>query len=105
LKIAPDIAAGVITLADQPAVGAKNLNLLADKFEQSENAVIAAEYNQTTGVPALFSRSVFKDFNALAGDKGAKPVIEKHRESLATIVLPEAAFDIDTPQDFENLQK
>lgn len=103
LEITPDITAGVITLADQPFVSAKHLNLFFENFEKSESAIIAAEYNGTIGVPALFSREVFDDLCALSGDKGAKPVIEKYRDSLSKINLPEAAFDIDTPQDFLNL--
>lgn len=105
LQIAPNVAASVMTLADQPFITANHLNLFAEKFERSKNTIIAAEYNETLGVPALFSRNIFEDFNELSGDKGAKPIIEKHRESLATIILPEAAFDIDTPQDFLKLKQ
>lgn len=104
LKFAPDAAAIVIALADQPFVAAKHLNLFAEKFFQSNHTIIAAEYNGTAGVPALFAREVFADFDELSGDKGAKPIIEKHCATLLTIDLPEAAFDIDTPQDFENAE-
>src|SRR5215213_9199249 len=83
LEIAPEAAALVISLADQPLVTAQSLNLFAEKFEQTQSAVIAAEYNQTRGVPALFAREVFDDLCRLTGDKGAKPVIEKHRHSLS----------------------
>jgi molybdenum cofactor cytidylyltransferase len=104
LKIAPDAAATVLSLADQPFVTANHINLFAEKFEQSKSLIIAAEYNQTRGVPALFSRQIFHDFKELSGDKGAKAIIEKHRATLTTINLPEAAFDIDTPQDFSKLK-
>lgn len=100
----PDAAAVIITLADQPFVTAHHLNLFAEKFYQSNDSIIAAEYNNIIGVPALFSRKVFADFDELSGDKGAKQIIEKHRESLLTINLPEAAFDIDTPQDLEKAE-
>lgn len=103
LKIAPNISASVITLADLPFVTANHINLFVEKFYQSKSVIIAAEYNEIHGVPALFARKIFDDFNKLSGDKGAKMIIEKRRESLATINLPEAAFDIDTPQDFINL--
>jgi molybdenum cofactor cytidylyltransferase len=105
LEIAPDAAALVIALADQPLVSARHLNFFAEKFEQTQSAVIAAEYNNTRGVPALFAREVFDDLCRLPGDKGAKPVIEKHRHCLSTIALPDAAFDIDTPQDFASLRQ
>ena len=99
LKFAPDSAAVVVALADQPFIEAKHINLFADKFDQSKKLVIAARYTGTVGVPALFAREILADFDHLSGDKGAKPIIEKHRSSLLTIDLPEAAFDIDTPFD------
>ena len=104
LQIAPDAAACVIMLADQPFVAAKHIDLFAEKFSQTNDQVIAAEYDDTNGVPALFSRKLFGDFNALTGNKGAKEIIEKHAESLSVINLPEAAIDIDTPQDFQSLE-
>jgi molybdenum cofactor cytidylyltransferase len=104
LKIAPQTTAIVLTLADQPFVTANHINLFAEKFNQTDSLIIAAEYNRTRGVPALFSRQIFDDFDALSGDKGAKAIIEKHGKWLATIDLPEAAFDIDTPQDFLKLK-
>ncbi len=105
LRIAPNITAVMITLADQPFVTANHINLFTEKFYHSDNLIIAAEYNETRGVPALFSSEVFSDLRELSGDKGAKLILEKFSERLATIKLPEAAFDIDTPQDFANLQK
>ena len=103
LSSAPEIAAAVVTLADQSLVTAQHINLFAEKFEQSKNAVVAARYDETIGVPALFSRAVFDRLKTLSGDKGAKMIIEEYRAALVTIDLPEAAFDIDTPQDFANL--
>ncbi|HEY8560045.1 MAG TPA: nucleotidyltransferase family protein [Pyrinomonadaceae bacterium] len=105
LEIAPAAAAVVIALADQPFVTAEHLNLLAANFERLKTPIVAAAYDETRGVPALFSREVFDDLCRLSEDKGAKVVIEKHRAALSTIELPEAAFDLDTPQDWQAAQK
>ena len=105
LRIAPQTAAVLMTLADQPFVTVKHLDLFAEKFHKSNDLIIAAEYNSTIGVPALFASDVLADFNKLSGDKGARPIMENYRQSLATIKLPEAAFDVDTPQDFSNLKQ
>lgn len=103
LKIAPDVAASLITLADQPFVTANHLDLFGERFALSNDLIIAAGYHETCGVPALFARAIFDDLRALSGDKGAKTIIEKYSQRLSVINLPEAAFDIDTPQDFEKL--
>ncbi len=104
LKIAPNITAFVIALADQPFVTTAHLNLFTDNFNETNSLIIAAEYNGTIGVPAIFSREVFDDFKEISGDRGAKMIMENRRESLMTIALPEAAFDIDTPQDFAKIK-
>jgi molybdenum cofactor cytidylyltransferase len=105
LEIAPEISAVLLTLADQPYVTTAHLDRFAERFDQTESPVIAARYNEADGVPALFAREIFDDFDKLSGDKGARMIIEKHRPALSTIALPEAAFDIDTPQDFAKLKK
>ncbi len=103
LEIEPDVSAVMMMLADQPFVTAEHINNFAEKFYQSKSAIIAAAYSGKIGVPALFAREIFDDLIELSGDQGAKPILEKRRENLETIRLPEAAFDIDTPQDFTNL--
>jgi molybdenum cofactor cytidylyltransferase len=101
----PDVSACVILLADQPFVTAEHLNHFAEKYlDRPDKLIIAARYGETIGVPAVFSREIFDDLQNLSGDQGAKPLIDKHFELLATINLPEAAFDIDTPQDFSALR-
>jgi molybdenum cofactor cytidylyltransferase len=105
LQISPNTAAVMLMLADQPLVTSIHLDLFAERFEHSKNPIIAAEYQSTTGVPALFAREVFLELNELSGDKGAKMLLEKHLTKLSTILLPEAAFDIDTPHDFEKLKQ
>lgn len=102
--IEPDISAVIIALADQPFVTAKHINCFAERFYQSKSAIIAAEYNGIIGVPALFAKEIFDDFFELSGDNGAKLILEKRRETVETIELPEAALDVDTPQDFNNLK-
>lgn len=104
LKENDSFPAALIMLADQPFITADHLNELAENFRAAPRdvSIIAAEYDDTIGVPAIFSVVVFDDLLKLSGDEGAKKVINKHRPSVVTIDLPEAAFDIDTEHDFLN---
>ncbi len=95
----------MITLADQPFVTANHFNRFVEKFHQSKGAIIAAKYNGTIGVPALFVKEIFADLDEISGDKGAKRILESRRDDLEVIDLPEALFDIDTALDFINLNK
>ena len=96
-------AAALITLADQPLVTPAHLNRLAEKFRdpRRNQPIVAAEYDKTVGVPAIFALSAFDDLLRLSGDEGAKKVLKKYRPLIGTVALPEAACDIDTPENFE----
>ena len=103
LKIEPDLAAVVITLCDQPHVTSENIDLFTAEFRRSGAIIVAAEYDGTVGVPALFSLALFGELFDLKGDKGARNLIRTHTDKLIKIKLDEAAFDIDTYADLNQL--
>lgn len=103
LEIAPEISAVCVMLADQPLIDWQMINRLAEMFERGENAVAACRYGETIGVPAILAQSLFKDIMSLKGDVGAKKIISKYIIDSATLIVPEAAIDIDSPQDYESL--
>ncbi len=104
LETAPEISAVVLMLCDQPFVTAQTLVHLIEKFAATKKPVVACEYEKTVGVPALFAREAFGELLALKGEAGARFVIKKFAASgLAKIIQPEAAFDIDTIEDYRRL--
>lgn len=102
LEIGPEIDGALIALCDQPRVSAEMLDLFAARFSNSNAPAIAAAYNDTVGVPALFSRELFDQLHDLEGDKGARELI-RGRGDVLTIDLPAAAFDIDSAADLDRL--
>ncbi len=101
LNIEPDLDALMITLCDQPHVTADKIDLFLAEFYRSATAVIAAEYDGITGVPALFSNELFDSLMRLKGDTGARNIIRNHTNTFR-IRLPEASFDIDTSNDIDD---
>ncbi|HTK37491.1 MAG TPA: nucleotidyltransferase family protein [Pyrinomonadaceae bacterium] len=99
LQIEPDASALIITLCDQPNITASHIDQLTKKFRETGNGIVAAEYSGTTGVPALFSRRYFDELLKIDGDQGARKLIRSASGDLSTVQIPEAAFDIDTPED------
>ncbi len=61
--------------------------------------LIAASYDGHTGVPAVFPRWTFSGFSDLRGDAGARTMLARHAERCLRIPMPNAAIDIDTPED------
>ncbi|MES2466447.1 MAG: nucleotidyltransferase family protein [Verrucomicrobiota bacterium] len=88
----------LILLADQPGVTAQHLRNLLASASASSNPVVASRYAGQLGVPAWFAHRKFQDLLRLEGARGAKEVILRE-PGTAWIDWPEAAFDVDTPED------
>lgn len=98
-----DADAVLVTLADQPAVAAEHLRRLVQAYRSSGARLVAASYAGTVGVPAVFGRELFPELLSLRGDAGAKRVVERHRDEAVLVPVPEAAVDVDTPEDWRRL--
>lgn len=101
--------AAILLLCDQPFVRTTVINRLLETYHLRHSLLVASEYEskgeRTRGVPALFSRSLFSDLMDLRGAEGAKRIIARHDSEAAIISVPEAAFDIDTPDEYQDLRE
>jgi molybdenum cofactor cytidylyltransferase len=95
-----DVRGTVLGVADQPLVGPELVRGLVARFESSGKAIVASRYMGTVGVPACFAREMFPLLMALPADKGCKGVILEQRDNALLVDCPEAATDIDTPEDY-----
>lgn len=98
-----DAAAVAILLADQPLVTVDHLVEMRRLVHTGTAAAVAAQYNGTLGVPAIFKRSVFAALHALTPESGARHLLRESGIEVAALPVPEAAVDIDTPEDFARL--
>lgn len=98
-----NLDAAIFMLCDQPFVSAEVLRRLRDAFIETKKPIAASRYENTIGVPALFAREIFGELESLKEDEGAKKVIVKDLNKTALIDVPEAAFDVDTVRDYEDL--
>ncbi len=105
IKALPEDAEAVmILLCDQPLIEKSSLKKLFDLWQKRPNDIVASEYQDTPGVPAIFPAVFFSQLESLQGDKGAKQLIMSMKEQVHTISVPEASLDIDTQNDFYNLK-
>ncbi|MES1213909.1 MAG: nucleotidyltransferase family protein [Bacteroidota bacterium] len=95
----------IITVCDQPHITPALLKQLIAKQLTSGKPIAASAYENTTGTPAIFHKSFFPELLSLKGDKGAAKIIRQHADAIGTIEFPMGRFDIDTPEDYDNLQK
>ena len=73
--------------------------------ETTGKSIVASSYADTLGVPALFSRSVFEELLSLGDKEGAKSIVLRNRERVASLSFPEGQIDIDTSDDWEKLER
>jgi CTP:molybdopterin cytidylyltransferase MocA len=99
VRLAGDDARILITLCDQPLVTAEHLRALLD----IDAPIVATGYAGTAGAPAVFAPSLIPELLALRGDRGARAVIEAHRDIAKVIPFEDAAVDIDREDDVREL--
>ena len=97
-------AEGVIfTVCDQPFITSNLLVELIAVHDQTKNPLIASVYENTNGTPAFFHRDIFPEILLLKADRGAKQIINNHKEHLGLVSFPKGSRDIDTESDYVQL--
>ena len=102
---APPFDAALITLVDQPLLGAQLLDQLIAAGGTAPAGLVACEYAGTVGAPAFFARRYFNALRALTGDRGGKAVLAAHADAVVRIPVAAAAIDLDTRVDYEQFTR
>jgi CTP:molybdopterin cytidylyltransferase MocA len=72
-------------------------------LETGSTPAVAAQYNGGLGVPAFFKRELFAALATLPPEAGARRLLRDSGLQVSAYPLPEAAIDIDTPEDYRRL--
>ena len=92
------VAAAIVALGDQPLVDASVVEGLVARWRERGARAVQPRYDDGRGHPVLFDRSLFPALSALAGDVGARAVLDSVGDALD--LLPVAGprpIDVDTP--------
>lgn len=102
-----DFAAVVFLLGDQPLQNPTTINTLLEKFWSTEKNICVPIYQGERKNPTVFGRIFFRCLMNIKGDMGARQLIDANPDQVLKVEMndPLCFFDIDTPQDFENLKK
>ena len=96
-------AAILVLLVDQPNVGGAALRRLLAAWRRRPSQPAAAYYSGHAGVPAILPRRCWRALRELDGDAGARMLL-RSAATPTLVVIPEAAFDVDTPDDLARLR-
>ena len=104
-ELPKSVDAVVLLACDQPFVDASIVAKLIAVWEETGRPITASSYANTLGVPALFDRSCFEALLKLPDDSGAKMLIASRPADVSAIAFEQGTIDIDTPEDFERLNR
>jgi CTP:molybdopterin cytidylyltransferase MocA len=100
VRLAKPNARILIMLCDQPLITIEHLlELIA-----TASPIAATGYAGIAGVPAVFAPEFRSELLALRGDRGARVVIEAHRDVTRVVPFENAAVDIDSEEDLRKLR-
>ena len=94
-----------VVLADLPDIQSQDFRAVFEEVKTYPDASIWRPLSPKgqPAHPTVFHRSTFADFTTIAGDSGAKPVIEKFRSTMHefSATTHAGSHDIDTRQDYQ----
>jgi CTP:molybdopterin cytidylyltransferase MocA len=100
VRIAGENARILVMLCDQPLITIEHLrNLVA-----VDAPIVATSYAGVAGVPAVFAPEFASELLALRGDRGARSLIDAHRDVARVVPFEDAAVDVDTAGDLRRLK-
>ena len=93
----------VFFLGDQPLIGADVVTALLARYRRDYPLLVAPVFAGKQGNPVLVSARLRKELLGLTGDSGARPLIERHADAVATVEIDQPAIrmDIDREEDYE----
>ena len=97
----------LIMLCDQWRVGPEDLKRLIEAWNTDISDIVIASWKKDEATvfspPAIFSGSLFHELKNLAGDRGAKRIIEEFKGKTTFVEMENAAFDLDEKGDLKSL--
>jgi molybdenum cofactor cytidylyltransferase len=106
--LSAEIDGVIVCLGDMPLIAGRDLDRLIAAFNPLEGrAIIVPTRRGKRGNPVLWSRQFVPEIMALAGDQGARKLIEEHADLVAEVEMDSDAvlIDIDTPQALAELRE
>ena len=98
--------AAVVALGDQPFMDPGVVHAIVKQWKATGLPIVSARYAGTRGHPVLFDRAVFAELLEVAGDAGARGVIDREFARVAYVdVNAPMPADVDTPADLARLDR
>lgn len=99
---ARDADGWIVALADMPRIAPETMRKIAAALEEGAQ-IVAPSYKGERGHPVGFAAALRDELLALDGDRGARAILERHRDAVKIIECddPGVLYDIDRKSDLE----
>jgi molybdenum cofactor cytidylyltransferase len=91
-----EIGAAVMLLGDQPELDPAAIDNVIATWRETGAPVVLTAYRNRQAHPILLDRALFPELLEIEGDQGARDVIRRYQDRVAT-----APFDADAPADID----
>lgn len=98
--------AALVSLVDQPGIGAAAVRRVLAAYED-ETSLVSAAYDGVRGHPVLLGAAHWAGITATAtGDRGARAYLKEHEDAITLVECADVAepYDIDTTADLKHLE-
>ncbi len=97
----------MIFLGDQPLISKEIIDKLVEAFANSKQGIVAPVYKGRRGHPVIFDARYKPELSRLAGDTGAKKIVEAHPEDTLEVEVNSESIitDINTKSDYRAQRK
>ena len=95
----------ILAVCDQPYVSSVLFTELVNRKIKTGKKIIACSYDNTLGTPCLFDKKYFDELMNLEGGHGAKKLLLKYADDVASVSFEKGKIDVDTQKDYEELFK
>lgn len=101
-----DFDGAIFLLADQPFIGSDIIDSLINRYVETRKPIVHPTAEGYRVNPVLLDKSIFGELEALKGDTGARELIIRRPDLVATIDVPHAIrfADIDTQEDLKRAE-
>ena len=101
------VAGALICPADLPGITTAVVDLVITRFEETGAPIVVPACEGRRGHPVLFAHRLFEEIHEASGSVGARQIVWSHADEVLEVPTQERGIilDIDTPQDYEDLNK
>ena len=93
----------LILLADQPLIDKAYILKMIETFTSTGKGIVATEYEDGVGVPAIFDTPYFPILSGLKQDEGAKHILQQYKKDSLYLNGKDKTLDVDTVEDYNKI--